>query len=350
MRKVLFLFFCLSGLAFGQIQNQWIILSGYGPTLPGALRYSSGAFQGYNGSSWHNLLNGLDTNAIHNELSLKLPIADSSLYTTRWHADSSLATKVKYSDSTIVFFTPTQALGKLNKSDSTIYSTRFHTDSSLATKLSRSDSLIYATRYHLDSLFLADTTLSTGVFKSDSTVVFFTPTQALSKLNRSDSAIYSTRFHADSSLGTKLNASDSTKIRNYSNLLYQPAGTYLIPSDSVSIRNRSNILYQPLGTYLVPSDSVSIRNRSNVLYQPTLTIGNLSASPPLSQTGGTGAVIGTGVTVSADTTVLATHSYVQNLAAGLFEYDANGDLEPATATVYDAFFTTDINGDIEPKP
>ena len=208
MRKVLFLFFCLSGLAFGQIQNQWIILSGYGPTLPGALRYSSGAFQGYNGSSWRNLLDALDTNAIHNELSLKLPIADSSLYTTRWHADSALGTKVNYSDTASALVSSAAKTGFLKYSDWSTFNSK----------------------------------------------------------------------------------------------------------------------------------------------QNALTIGNLSASPPLSQTGGTGAVIGTGVTISADTTVLATHSYVQNLAAGLFEYDANGDLEPATATVYDAFFTTDINGDIEPKP
>ncbi len=185
----------------------------------------------------------------------------------------------------------------------------------------------------------------------------------------------------------------------------QPAGTYLIPSDSVSLRNYGNSLYQPLenqrlsttntptfagmtvngvasmadtikaGTailstglgriagnltvnadttfYASPSNSGFLKYSDWSLFnskQSALTIGNLSASPPLTQTGGTGAVIGAGVTIGADLTVLATHDYVNNLAAGLFDYDANGDLEPATATVYDAFFTTDANGDIEPKP
>ncbi len=153
----------------------------------------------------------------------------------------------------------------------------------------------------------------------DSTITFFTPTQALGKVSYSDTA------------STLVSSASKTGFLKY--------------SDWTLFNSK-----QPAGTYLVPSDSTSLRNYSNALYQPKLTIGNLSANAPLTQTGGTGAVIGSGVTVSADTTVLATHSYVNNRAAGLFEYDSNGDLEPATATVYDAFFTTDANGDIEPKP
>jgi hypothetical protein len=60
----------------------------------------------------------------------------------------------------------------------------------------------------------------------------------------------------------------------------QVAGTYLVPSDSTSVRNRSNVLYQSAGsyqaagTYLVPADSTTMKNGVAGTYLPRATAGD----------------------------------------------------------------------------
>ncbi len=225
------------------------------------------------------------------------------------------------------------------------------------------DSAYYATAFRSGFLKYSDWTLfnskqpaGTYIVPSDTAAqraysnLLYQPVG--SYLHPSDSTLYKTKYSADSSLGTKVKYTDSLTVFATPAQLSDTTQLYaLMFYDSLAQRVR----YSDTASALVSSASKTgfLKYSDWTLFnskQPALTIGNLSANAPLTQTGGTGAVIGAGVTVSADTTVLATHNYVQNLAAGLFEYDSNGDLAPATATVYDAFFTTDVNGDIEPKP
>jgi len=129
----------------------------------------------------------------------------------------------------------------------------------------------------------------------------------------------------------QLNDSLSKRVRYIDSL-----GVYVTPkqlADSVAKRVR---YIDSLGIYVTPTqlyDSVLTRvkypDSIKIYVTPTqmmdsiaahsgtpLTTGNLVANSPLNATGGTGAVIGSGVTLTADTTILATQYYVNTHSGG----------------------------------